>query len=409
MKRSTVLLLPLLALPVHSQPPSAAPTADPKATALLMENAEAMFALKSYAETCWSTLTYQPAVRRPQGGVTYTTATLTAVKPNRIRYDSWIMQKEGEKLTKKSDAPFSIITSDGVVGVTQYKDIYRPIPKITPESLDSFLEPCHGFYAKATSYSGRFQLELQGNTLKMLHAAGQESCEGVTCDVVEYEYVDVFGNGNQEHKGKLYLGADKLLRRKVEQVTFNGKEDYTKDSIIRNIRTNFPDPEAKLFIYTPSADVKSVAEAEKLLAKGTVAPDFMVNDLEGKPVKLSDFRGKVVVLDFWATWCVPCLASMPETNAIAAKYKDRGVVVLGINVWDEAKAFKSWVPQHPEFGAIQFLLDPNGNNKQDIARNLYKVYAIPTQYVIDKKGIVQTAFLGAPPKGELEKRLEEIL
>ncbi|MEY4087918.1 MAG: hypothetical protein RJB55_189, partial [Verrucomicrobiota bacterium] len=62
------------------------------------------------------------------------------------------------------------------------------------------------------------------------------------------------------------------------------------------------------------------------LGAGVVAPDFATQDPAGKTIRLSDFRGKVVVLDFWAPWCGPCIAAMPHTQEVAAQYKDQGVV-----------------------------------------------------------------------------------
>ncbi len=122
----------------------------------------------------------------------------------------------------------------------------------------------------------------------------------------------------------------------------------------------------------------------------------------------SDFRGKVVVLDFWATWCGPCMQSLPGTNKVAKAYKDKGVVVLAINVWDDPANFKEWVPKHLEYDSILFALDPNGQ-KEDIAKTLYKVSGIPTQYVIDAKGIIRASFLGAGPEEELEKAIQGAL
>src|SRR5262249_51447765 len=73
------------------------------------------------------------------------------------------------------------------------------------------------------------------------------------------------------------------------------------------------------------------------------APDFTLKDSHGQVVRLSDFRGKVVLLDFWATWCGPCRMTIPELNALAKKYQDQGVVVLGVSLdekgWPAIKNF----------------------------------------------------------------------
>ena len=131
-----------------------------------------------------------------------------------------------------------------------------------------------------------------------------------------------------------------------------------------------------------------------LLAVGTPAPDFTVQDKGGSPVKLSDYKGKVVVLDFWATWCGPCQRSLPHTNEVAKQFADKGVVVLAVNVWDNKEAFDGWLPKHPEYDAITFALDPTQEHGKDVASLLYHVSGIPTQYVIGKDGKVVKSFVG---------------
>jgi len=131
-----------------------------------------------------------------------------------------------------------------------------------------------------------------------------------------------------------------------------------------------------------------------LLAVGTTAPDFAVQDKAGKTIHISDYKGKVVVLDFWSTWCGPCQRSLPHTNAVARKFAAQNVVVLAVNVWDTQSAFDQWLPQHPEYDAIQFAIDPTKAQGQDVASRLYHVSGIPTQYVISPAGKVAKSFVG---------------
>lgn len=145
---------------------------------------------------------------------------------------------------------------------------------------------------------------------------------------------------------------------------------------------------------TPSLDRFESPPAPPLLAAGATAPDFAVQDKTGKPVHLSDYKGKVVVLDFWSTWCGPCQRSLPHTNAVARKFTGQNVVVLAVNVWDTQAAFDAWLPQHPEYDAIQFAIDPTKAQGQDVASRLYHVSGIPTQYVISPAGKVTKSFVG---------------
>ena len=147
-----------------------------------------------------------------------------------------------------------------------------------------------------------------------------------------------------------------------------------------------------------------------LLPAGAAAPDFTVQDKAGHPLSLASYKGKVVVLDFWATWCGPCQRSLPHTNAVAKQFAGKDVVVLAVNVWDTKTAFDGWLPKHPEYDAITFALDPTTQHGQDVATRLYKVSGIPTQYVIGKDGKIQTSFVGyGEPTPELANAVTQAL
>jgi len=143
-----------------------------------------------------------------------------------------------------------------------------------------------------------------------------------------------------------------------------------------------------------ASDAPAEPLAPPLLAVGAAAPDFAVQDKAGKTIRLSDYKGKVVVLDFWSTWCGPCQASLPHTSSVARKFAGQNVVVLAVNVWDTQAAFDAWLPKHAEYNAIQFAIDPTKAQGQDVASRLYHVSGIPTQYVISPAGKVTKSFVG---------------
>ena len=106
-----------------------------------------------------------------------------------------------------------------------------------------------------------------------------------------------------------------------------------------------------------TAHAATPVAAPATLRVGAVAPDFVMKNLAGADVRLSDYKDKVVVLDFWATWCGPCIASFPHTQTLAAKYKDQGVGVLASGTSDTIAKFREWIPANqPKYPDLIFRL-----------------------------------------------------
>lgn len=110
------------------------------------------------------------------------------------------------------------------------------------------------------------------------------------------------------------------------------------------------------------------------------APGFTLPDLERGKVSLKDFRGKLLMLNFWASWCVPCREEMPAMERLYQKYRDHGFVILGVNVKDDKKSAISFVRELKITFPIGF--DPNG----DVGL-LYGAWGLPATYLIDANGI----------------------
>jgi thiol-disulfide isomerase/thioredoxin len=154
--------------------------------------------------------------------------------------------------------------------------------------------------------------------------------------------------------------------------------------------------------YAPKAP-----ERPPLLAKGVTAPDFTADKWGGGTLKLSDYRGKVVILDFWATWCGPCMKSMPHLEKVYKGLSGQEVVVLALCVSDTRSAYEKWVPDNKEKYTFQFAFDPAERDpKKSISSNLFKVSGIPTTYIIDKEGKVVEAVVGYD---ENDRRIEAVL
>lgn len=142
-------------------------------------------------------------------------------------------------------------------------------------------------------------------------------------------------------------------------------------------------------------------------ADGSTAPDFRLLDLEGRIVSLNEHRGRVVLLDFWATWCAPCRLSIPELNRLQEKYREKGVVVLGISMDDPREYPDSYLWAFKEKYKINYRIlryTPKVVREYFAKENM----AIPTLFVIDKKGRIRDKIVGFNPKA-VEKSLLGVL
>lgn len=144
--------------------------------------------------------------------------------------------------------------------------------------------------------------------------------------------------------------------------------------------------------FGPDSKVESTesdeANVEIGLEKGKQAPDFELNTLDGETVKLSDFRGERVLLNFWATWCPPCRAEMPDMQKF---YEDKDVVILAVDALETERTIDNVHEFAEEFGVtFDILLDENSK-----ALTIYDVISFPTTYMIDSNGIIQNMAPGA--------------
>lgn len=139
--------------------------------------------------------------------------------------------------------------------------------------------------------------------------------------------------------------------------------------------------------------------------EGFAAPGFELMDYEGKSVKLSDFKGQVVLLNLWASWCTPCRAEMPAMEEVYQNLKDQGFVVLAVNMTaqdDQQQAHAFAVETGLTFPV---LFDPSG----DVQR-AYALQALPTSFFIDREGIIQLIVVGGPmPESLIYSKAVELL
>ncbi len=133
--------------------------------------------------------------------------------------------------------------------------------------------------------------------------------------------------------------------------------------------------------------------------RGEPAPDFVLRDSDGNLVKLSDFRGSVVLVNFWATWCTPCKKELPEFQKLYAEKKDEGLVVLAIN-WQESRATARAFFDGRGL-TMPLLLDSGGVYDQ------YKLRGLPASFFVDRQGRIATLHFGELSEAKARERLAD--
>ena len=134
-----------------------------------------------------------------------------------------------------------------------------------------------------------------------------------------------------------------------------------------------------------------------------LAPDFTLPTIDGKQLKLSDYRGKVVILDFWATWCPPCRKGIPDLIELKKKYGSKGLEVIGISLDTDTKA------QVAGFAKTNGMNYPVVYGNQAVTQLYGGIEAIPTTFVIDKKGKIVANYQGLMPSSTYESHIKKLL
>jgi outer membrane lipoprotein-sorting protein/thiol-disulfide isomerase/thioredoxin len=223
------------------------------------------------------------------------------------------------------------------------------------------------------------------------------------------------GVGGNKDNTRYWIDRERylVLRESTEQT-----RPISPDSVLRSLRlVNFTsaainEPVAdSAFSFTPP---KGAIEVNRLdhasLARkrntpvnwiGQAAPNFTLPDLNGATVSLQSLRGKAVLINFWASWCGPCVAEMPHLERLHREYKDKGVIILGIDD-EEAEVAKNYLKRKGY--TFNTLIDADKK-----AWRMYRVNAIPQSYFITKDGRIAASLLGSHHEGELRGGIEKAL
>lgn len=143
-----------------------------------------------------------------------------------------------------------------------------------------------------------------------------------------------------------------------------------------------------LFLLLSTVFVKEAVSLDTSTHIGNPAPSFELPDVNGKKYSLSDSKGKVILINFWATWCGPCKAEMPSLNNLFNTFKDEGFVVLAVSVDSSEKPVLAFLKDKAI--TLPVLMD----KEQDVYFDQYGVLGLPTSFLIDRDGIVRELIRG---------------
>jgi peroxiredoxin len=224
----------------------------------------------------------------------------------------------------------------------------------------------------------------------------------VSCRVLQVEY-DRPGWQPEERIVKYWVDEARLLVLKEEFSQFQRHEHkstlwhwvYEAESI----KVNQPPPDWLVESAKRSTTQIEGGQLTKWIDKN--APDFTLTDLDDHSVSLNAMKGSVVVLNFWATWCGPCIAEMPTIAKVANDYKPKGVVFWGISA-EQPAALKRWLAQNQP--GFTIVVDKDGDVTED-----YRTEGIPALVVVSRNGKIRSFYSGPQSEPSLRAAIDEAL
>jgi thiol-disulfide isomerase/thioredoxin len=246
-----------------------------------------------------------------------------------------------------------------------------------PET-NEFTKTPAGAHPLGSSLIGRY-MELDRNVREPARIVRQERVGAADCAVVQ-----IGREGGSTRTLWIDPSTGMVLKEESEQVSSTAYVPSSKTEITFSVVHPEETVAPQMFVFDPSKtqakNRREQQQAAPFTFIGSPAPDLTLRDSDGKEVRLSELRGKAVLLDFWATWCGPCRAAMPVVELLHRGFRDKGLAVFGVDD-EDPQVVKEFLNK---FGyTLPTLLDPN---KQ--AANKFNVGAIPTTILIDKQGKV---------------------
>jgi thiol-disulfide isomerase/thioredoxin len=243
------------------------------------------------------------------------------------------------------------------------------------------------------------ELERMAKDVMKLQGRYQAAMSGANADEikkVEIEYNAIMENMKVYTKNYVKKNNSSVV---AAYITYMQLSTQLEGAELDSIVSKFP-PQISKSEYV--IKLKEIVESLKRTAIGVVAPDFTMNDPEGKPIQLSSLRGKVVLIDFWASWCGPCKKENPELVKLYQKYHGKGFEILGVSL-DKSK--DDWVKAIKD-DQLTWLHVSDLQFWQNAAARLYAINGIPLSFLLDKDGKIVAK--GLTPD-QIAEKLDKIL
>jgi len=262
-----------------------------------------------------------------------------------------------------------------------------------PEAIDLVMEPMRTCVMQEFLHPTPFSDELNAQSRVY---EGVQDVAGVKCHVIYVVY-------REGAESRWYFGVDDYLPHRVDRISKNSKGAISRVLELRDIDVTTR-LEADVFkIQIPAGFEQEEYQPKKcdsngLLSVGTMAPDWTLKTPGGEAVTLSKLRGKVVLMDFWATWCGPCKIVMPKLQKMHEKFEDQPFELFGVNIWERSDPVAFMKEKKYTYGLLM--------NGDKVAKQ-YRVRGIPTLYLIGPDGKILYATTGITPSHE--KKLGELI
>ena len=209
-------------------------------------------------------------------------------------------------------------------------------------------------------------------------AQGKKSEQDYTDELKQFDTI------LDEHKAEKTDAVAQVLLMKAQLYSEVFKDDTKALDLIKQLKTDFPDTKQGMNADRIAAMITREEEADKAkdALKGTAFADFDEKDIDGNPISVANYKGKVVLVDFWATWCGPCVGEMPNVIKTYGKYHDKGFEIIGVSLDQDKDKLTSFIKEN-KMPWPQFFDGQGWQNKLAVK---YGIQSIPSNYLIGKDG-----------------------